>query len=215
MKTRIAVALTVACAACLPPLRAQATVATAPAPAPAAASPAVIEKTHNELRAVRDGLVRAINAQDLDGVLSYLHPNVVVTFQDAGVCRGHQAVRDYFTRMMSGPDRIVRGFHIAPVVDELTILYGDDTGIAFGSDTDDFDLTSGMKFRLKGRWTATMVKENGRWLIASFHASTNLFDNPLLDLAKQTARWVALGALVLGLLVGFFAARLLGRKRAA
>ena len=183
--------------------------------APAAMSPADIETTHQALRALRDGLVRAVNAGDLDGVLSYLHPNVVVTFENAEVCRGHKGVRDYFNRMMTGPDRVVRAYHITPTVDELTILYGDDAGVAFGSEVDDFDLTSGMKFQLKGRWTATLVKENGRWLIASFHASTNLFDNALLDLTKKTMTWVAVGALVLGLVAGFVAARVLGRRRTA
>jgi hypothetical protein len=59
---------------------------------------------------------------------------------------------------------------------------------------------------MTSRWTATLVKENGHWLLASYHVSANLLDNPLINAAKSglyLAAGVALAAgLVLGLLVG-------------
>ena len=56
-----------------------------------------------------------------------------------------------------------------------------------------------------------MVNENGRWLIASVHASSNLFDNPLLNAAKKSLYvGVAVSALV-ALAIGW----LIGRKTSA
>ena len=148
---------------------------------------------------------------DVERELTYFHPDAVVTWHNAEVSRGRGGIRDYLKRMLEGPDKAVESFRADVKVDELTILHGGDTGVSFGSAVEHFELTSGRTFDLPARWSATLVKENGRWLIASLHASDNLFDNPLLDLARRMA-WLAGGiALVSGLALGF----LLGRRRRA
>jgi hypothetical protein len=101
---------------------------------------------------------------------------------------------------------------IDPTVDELTHLYGD-TGVAFGSSKDHFKLTDGRDFVFDTRWTATAVKKNGKWKVASFHASTNTFDNPVLWIAvKRVALWTGVSAAVLGLVVGLVIGLLLRRR---
>jgi len=82
-------------------------------------------------------------------------------------------------------------------------------GICFGSSDEHFKLATGKELNVKGRWTATLVKEDGHWLVASLHASTNLFDNVMLDLAKRAAKIVGVIGLILGLIAGW----LLGRRR--
>jgi hypothetical protein len=178
------------------------------AQAPAAPS-AAEDPTHNELRALRDGLVAAMNQGDVEKELAYLHPNVVVTWHDATVSRGRDGVRTYLNRMLTGPNRVVASYKADVNVDELTILYGGDTGISFGSAVEHFQLANGRRLDLPSRWSATMVKEGGRWLIASLHASDNLFDNPLLAAARRLAYTAAVVALLIGALLGFF----LGRRR--
>src|SRR6266850_7993285 len=99
-------------------------------PASSQAPPQKDEGVHNELRALRDGLVDAINKGDIERQLTYLHPNIVVTALNGEVSRGREGVRAYFLKMTTGPKRVVESFHCEVVVDELTILYGADTGIA-------------------------------------------------------------------------------------
>lgn len=177
------------------------------------AADAAVEATHNALRAMRDGLMDAVNKGDIDRELSYLTTNVVITWHNAEVSRGREGVRDYYDRMMNGTNKIVTGFHAEVKVDELTILYGDSTGIAFGSSMEHFDLNNGNSFDLKGRWTATMVKQDGQWLIASLHVSTNIFDNVILDMMKKYAMRAAIftffGGIAIGWLIGW-----IRRKRA-
>lgn len=162
---------------------------------------------HNALRALRAHVLDAANKGDIDGVLSQMHPNVVVTWQNAEVSHGRDAVRKYLERMLKGPSPIVKSYHADFEVDDLTALYGPNTGVAWGSSTEIYDLGRNEKFTLHGRWTATIVNENGQWLLASLHTSTNLFDNPLLHSAKR-AIWIgAVIAALVGLLLGWFLGR--------
>jgi ketosteroid isomerase-like protein len=167
------------------------------------------EAAHNELRALRDGVLDAIGKGDVERELTYFHPNVVVTWHNAEVSRGRDGVRKYLRRMLEGPDRKVDRFTADVNVDALTILYGGDTGISYGSAVEHFKLTSGRELALSARWSATLVKEGDRWLIASLHASDNLFDNPLLNLARRVAWWAGGLGLLAGLALGF----VLGRRR--
>lgn len=169
---------------------------------------------HNALRALKTRLVDAMNRSDIDGMLAELHPNVVITWQNAEVSRGHKGVREYLERMTKGPSPIVHGYHADIDVDDLTTLYGDNTGVAYGSSVETFDLAGGRKFTLHGRWSATMVRENGRWLLANVHASSNLFDNPLVDAAKKTLYLGVLISFLIALLIGWLIGRRSSRARA-
>jgi len=164
---------------------------------------------HNQLRALRDGMVAGMNSGDIEAQLTYLHPNVVVTWHNAEVSRGRVGVRNYLQKMLQGPNKVVEKFGVEVTVDELSILHGENAAIAFGSAKEHFTLVGNKQFDFTGRWTATMVKEDGKWLVASLHASDNIFDNPLLNMAKKAWWWVGGGALVIGALVGW----MIGRRR--
>lgn len=171
---------------------------------PQTPSPPSDEAVHNELRAFRDGLLAAMNKGDVESELAYFHPNAVVTWHNAEVSRGREGIRSYLNRMLQGPNKVAASYKADVNVDELTILYGGDTGISFGSAVEHFKLANGKTLDLPARWSATLVKEGGKWLIANLHASDNLFDNPLLALAKRTAYWAGGIALLVGLLIGWF-----------
>lgn len=168
--------------------------------------------THDELRGLRDRLLAALNKGDLEAMVSQLATNCVVTWQNGEISRGRDGFRSYYNRMMTAPGHIVESFNTSVNVDELTILYGDNTGIAFGSSDDHFKLNGGLDLTLKDRWSATLVKENGQWLIASVHTSANVFDNPLLAGAKKFAVTAAVIAGGVGLILGWVIGRRKNKK---
>ena len=96
--------------------------------------------------------------------------------------------------------------------DEVTILHGGDTGISYGTSVGLFEVAGG-EYELKNRWTATLVKEDGRWKLASYHVSMNVLDNPILNAAKGGLVWAGLAALVVGGAIGLFAGRAWGRAK--
>lgn len=174
--------------------------------APAAAQPE--DPAHAELRALREQLLGAITAQDIERVLPALHPDVVITWQNGEVNRGRDGVRAFFERMGR---QSFGGYKVPPTPDDLTILYnGGNTGVSFGRSVGQFNVL-GASFEFENRWTATLVKQDGRWLLASYHVSWNALDNPLLNAATRNLYVVGAVALVVGAALG----ALVMRRRAA
>ena len=169
------------------------------------------DPAHNELRAVRDGLLAGMNSGDIDAQLAFLHPNVVVTWHNAEVSRGREDVKKYLDRMLHGTPKVVEKFGAEVKVDELSILYGGDTAIAFGSAQERFTMAGGKQFDFTGRWSATLVKDGGKWLVANLHTSDNIFDNPLLNQVKAALPPIGGGLLLVGALGGW----IIGRRRRA
>ncbi len=172
------------------------------------------DPVHNELRTLRDGVINAFNKNDIDRMLTYVHKDAVFTWQNGEVSRGHEGIREYYRKMMTGDQRVVQDVKATAEVDRLTTLFGDKNGLASGSLAEDFHLTDGQQFHLDNRWTAHLVKEDGHWQIVGLHVSANLFNNPILEMAiKKTAWWVGGGALAVGLLLGIVIGLALSRKR--
>lgn len=165
------------------------------------------DPVHNELRTLRTQVIDAITKGDFEAVVKHVHPNVVVTWQNAEVCRGPQGLREFMTKM--GTDSF-KGYKVPPTPDDLTIMYGGDTGVSFGKVVANYKLL-GKDYEFTSRWTATLVKENGKWLLASYHVSLNALDNPMLSAAKSSLLWIGVGGAVLGLIIG----RILSRRRQA
>lgn len=158
---------------------------------------------HDELRGLKSRLVEAIQNGNTSEVLQNVHTNVVVTWQNNTVCRGTNGLYQFLLK--TGHDAF-KEYKIPPTPDELTILLGDDTGISFGKTVALYNLF-GKEYELESRWTATLVKENDRWLLAAYHISMNVLDNPLLNTVKGGLYWSVGIALLAGLIVGLFVGR--------
>jgi ketosteroid isomerase-like protein len=169
------------------------------------------EGLHDQLRTLRTSLTEALKKGDVEGQLAHVHDNVVTTWQNHRVVRGHDGLRKFLEEINAENKEVFRGYKVEPQVDELTILYGGDTGIAFGTSVPQYHYL-GMDFELENRWTATLVKDGGDWKIAAYHVSANVVDNPLLNVAKQSAYWAGGICLVLGMIMGSIAT-VIGRRR--
>jgi hypothetical protein len=163
------------------------------------------EAIHNELRVLRDGLKDAVLKGDIEKQLTYVSKNVVVTWQNGEVARGHDGLKAFLAK--GGGGKIFQGYKEAPTPTELTILYGDDTGISFGTSVAKYSI-AGQDFELKNHWSATVVKEDGNWVIANYHVSGNILDNPLLNAAKTYLYAFGAVALIFGLALGWIFRRM-------
>jgi uncharacterized protein (TIGR02246 family) len=170
------------------------------------------EALHEELRGLRATMERALNDRDLDTIIANVTDDVLFTTMNGDVVRGPAQIREYFEKMLSGPDAVVETVTSSFVADDLSLLVEDDVAIAFGYSDDHYVLKNGMDFKVRARWSGTMVRRDDRWLIANFHYSTNMFDNAVLDAQRSTLIKGSVVVAVVVLVVGFFAGRASGRS---
>lgn len=165
------------------------------------------DSAHNELRKLRDDLIAAVNASDIDAMVRQMAPDVVITWQDGEVCRGPAEVKAFYERMAAKSKKTFQGYKIPPTADALTTLYADGkTGVVYGHSAGRYFLL-GKEIELTNRWTATVVKIDGQWKLAGYHVSMNVLDNPLLNSTKKIGLIAAGMSLVIGGAIGWVLAK--------
>lgn len=157
-------------------------------------------ENRQQLRVLLEGMEAGMNKLDIEALLKLAQPDVIVTWQNAEVSRGHEQVRAYYNRMIKGTTPIVRKLTTSATLGGPAVFYGD-TAIAFGTTVDRFELTDGLDFTLNANWSTTIVKTDGQWRVAALHFSTNLFDNALLNAARRLALYTASAAFLLGMVI--------------
>jgi ketosteroid isomerase-like protein len=160
---------------------------------------------HEQLRQVRTDIIEAIESRNVDQMLKFVHPEIVVTWQDGQSSQGIAELRAFYDR--AGKDAFV-GFKVPHQPDDLSVIHAGDTAISKGYVVANYHLI-GRDLEFKSRWTATLVKQDGKWLVAGYHVSLNALDNPILSAAKS-ALWIAGGV---GLAIGGIMILILKRRR--
>jgi len=156
----------------------------------------------------------AINAQDIEGIISQMSPDCTVTWWNAEISRGHDEIRAYYTKMVKGEGRIITKYttHAALDTHARFIGTGGDVALAEGSSEDEFFPVVRGPFRLNSRWSATAARVAGDWKIVNLHLSSNVFTNPLISELTRALWWAGSAGLVVGGLAGFFFGRRSGRR---
>jgi ketosteroid isomerase-like protein len=177
-----------------------------------AVSPAEESADRDQLRLLREALTEAVIKNDITTQLQFVHDDVVTTWQNNQVARGRDGLKKFMDEMNSGEDRVFQGYTVPPSTDDLAIMNGGTTAIAFGKSVPHYKYL-GREFDLENRWTATLVKKDGQWKIAAYHVSANMTDNPILNAALNSIVWAVIISLLIGLLVGIVGTKLLRKKR--
>jgi uncharacterized protein (TIGR02246 family) len=162
------------------------------------------------LLAILHEVEKAINAQDIEGLLAQMRSDCTVTWWNAEISRGHDEIRAYYRKMVKDPGRYITKYTTrAKLGDHARFLGAEgDVAVADGSMEDEFFPVIRGPFSLNSRWSATAAKSGGEWKIVTLHLSSNVFTNTLI--AELTrALWYAGGA---GLVIGGLAGWLLGRR---
>ena len=169
---------------------------------------------HEELRALLKTAAEAINSGKFDDVLPVGAENLRITPITQEFCRNRQELSAYFAKYF-GPGRKLRSLHITFEADALTELSPDKSwGLAYGKGLEDYTLNDGRVFPMPTRWTAVVAKEDdGKWRIRSMHIGTNFLDNPLINTIENSVKQYAVGAGVIGVLVGLALGFVIGRRR--
>lgn len=184
--------------------------------------PEAERKVHEDLIAFRVAIEKAFNrmgnsgkAEDMAPLLEMVHPDCLLTAMNGEHVRGKSGIMDYFHRHMTAEGHYVARLQHQFEADYLSILLSPDIAINSGTSGGHYVFTDGNEFKVNTRWTATMVRHDGRWTVAAFQFGPSIFDNPVVDAMKG---WIYKGAAiagVVGLVVGLLVGRFTRRRGAA
>ena len=183
--------------------------------APGAQVPAAeAGRLHEELHALASTMEKALNERDINTLTSRVTDEVVFTTMNGDVVRGREGIRAYFVKMMEGPDRVFERVTSHFVPDDLSVLLDDHTAIVYGHSDDHYVLASAPAMDIQARWSGTIVHESGRWQVASFHYSANVFDNPILLTQRRLLIMIFGGGGLMVAGLAFFIGMRLGKRTA-
>jgi uncharacterized protein (TIGR02246 family) len=155
-----------------------------------------------EISELRDRVIKAYEDRDLDQLLQSFDPNVVVTWQDGKRNRGAEAFQAFYQRMIEGEDAVIEDSKITFEIDGDAKLFGSDSAVVCGSIQEKFKLKNGKDFTLESKWTASLAKSDSDWKIVSYHVSANMFDNPVMAVARFNIVLFAIAGALLGFVLG-------------
>jgi hypothetical protein len=164
-----------------------------------------------ELDQFRDDLFHAYNKGEYQAMLEkYCHKDVIATWQDGTTSKGYDEVLAEFAKLKTFIEKMTAD----PNTDKRLILNDGNLVIASGNMKDLYTLSGRGDVALNSRWEATLIHENDRWVLVSFCASCNAFDNQVIDLELRKARYISAGvAAPIALLVGILGTLLIARRR--
>lgn len=193
----------------------------APAPtqqaAPATQAPPTAnklgEQDHEELRLLLRSARDAANAKNFDALKPLFYDKFTITTVDQQVFTDLDKFKAYFASMFTGDKAPLKSITFNPEADALTEFVGDNIGISHGTSTDTYAFSDGDTRTMASRWTATLIKDNGKWKILNLHFGANLLDNPYTNALKSSLYKVGGIAGVVGLIIGFGLAWVMRRRR--
>lgn len=164
-----------------------------------------------ELDKFRDELFQAFNTGDYPAMLEkYCHKDIIATWQDGTTSEGHAGVIAEFDKLKQFIDKMT----VDATTDKRLILNDGNLVISSGEMKDHYVLGRGPSVNLNSRWSATLVKDNDHWLLVSFSASTNAFDNEVVSLYLTSQKYmVSAVAGLVGLFVGVILSRMMTRRK--
>jgi hypothetical protein len=179
-------------------------------PIPMTAQEDLHQEDRQALLKLMSEVEKAINDQDIEGMLAQMSPDCTVTWWNAEISRGHDDIRAYYRRMVKDDGRIISKYTTQAKLGAHARFYGSgaDVAVADGSMEDEFFPIIRGPFNLSSRWSATAAKIGGEWKIVTLHLSSNVFTNVLISELARALWFAGAGGLVVGGLVGW----LLGRR---
>ena len=156
------------------------------------------EADHQALRALMAKAVNALNKRDVATLTSCLTEPYAFITSDQTLLTNRAELDAYYARIFTGPNALVKDMQTTATPDVPTLFTSSDTGYCYGTAVDTYTLTDGRRVAFQSRWTAVVVRKDGRWLAAAVHTGVNFTDNPLLQM-RTMSWWRKLG---LGLGVG-------------
>jgi len=142
---------------------------------------------HKALQLLGEQAAKALNEQDFKLMESCFSKNFVFIPIDQRVITSVEQFRKYYKEIKTDNNYGVTGMTITPAYDIPTVFTGSDTGYCYGTADNTFILKGRNAVHVKSRWSASFIKEDGKWKIAMVQSGVNFLDNPMLLAVRGAA----------------------------
>lgn len=166
------------------------------------------------MRKLKADIVDAINTKNLAAMDTILHKPFVATVVTQDSFNSVEALKAYFQELFTRSILKISRIRLEADADELSKIYTGTFAVARGTTKERYELADGRGFDIQGRWTATAIKENGKWTVLAVHDGTNFLDNPVINAIERTTMTFAGGGAAAGVVVGFLLGFFIRRRRA-
>jgi ketosteroid isomerase-like protein len=157
---------------------------------------------HDALRKIKADVLNAINTRDLRGMDKILHKPFMATVITQDTFTDTGALQAYYDGLFERKILRMGKVTIEAEADELSQIYTGTFAVARGSTKELYEMADGRRFDMRGRWTATAMKEDGQWKLLAIHSGTNFLDNPVLTAVEKSTTYFGAGGLAVGLVLG-------------
>jgi len=169
---------------------------------------------HEALRKLKADVLSAINTRNLANMDKLLHKPFQATTITLDTFDDSNKLKAWFDNLFKRPLLGITSMHIDAEADELAGIFNGTFAVARGSTNEHYELPDGRSFDLKGRWTATAIKENGQWKVLSIQDGINFLDNPVINAIERNGMYFAAGGAGIGAVIALPLGFLFGRRRA-
>lgn len=145
---------------------------------------------HDALRALTKSATAALNKQDFDALANCFVKDFTFIPVDQTVVHGAKELKAYYHRVFNDDKYGLKSMKFTPSADVLTRFLGANVGYCYGVADNTYVLKSGRTVHMRSRWSANLVKKDGKWKIVMVHAGIDFLDNPLLSSVVATSKSV-------------------------
>ena len=161
------------------------------------------ERDHEEMRQLLADVTHAINTEDIEHIRNFFAKDYIYVGADQSAVTNREEFMAYYDKLLGGKNALLKSLNFQPKAFMKTKFIQENVGIVYGESDDTYVLANGHTAKVKSKWSATLLKEDGKWKVATLHNGVNFYDNPEITHFINFWKMIASGALVVGLVLGF------------
>ena len=160
-----------------------------------------------ELKVILSDIQNALNTFNMDALLMPLSDSVTISFMTTEVVVGKTQIKEYYSKMFENEDSPLSKYTTQATIDAPARFHGD-TAVAHGRAQDVYTLKDGGTYQFNTRWTATAIKDSGKWEVLSINFSVDTFDNIVIEELKKNLWMFTILAFFSGAIICFMFVRI-------
>ncbi|NRA36752.1 MAG: hypothetical protein HRU15_01315 [Planctomycetes bacterium] len=165
------------------------------------------------LQEVMKGVSKAFNERNVADLVSFFGAEFQMILADQSVYEDKAGLDSMVQQWFTAPDAPLTDLQFKPAADKESVFYNDNLVLSLGSSEDTYILKNGESVVMNSRWSATLIKKEGKWKIINLHTGINVTDNAMLsavtDKMMNMIYILTVVALIIGAIVGF----VVGKRR--